>query len=325
MSILNFSKRKNSTKPIEVFYAWGDQEPTYEWGCIVAQEMYIERSLRVFKTCASTGNFLKGYNGEECIFLTGLIDQDMLQYEFMRFLCGGKLQRFENIELSNVRVIIITARQMPLDWDFHDAYEQMDMLYSFEVFDHMYEVRTKGSDKVSIYEYETEYGKRPQHITLHESVDLNALSLMQNIQSVDYFEKLPILEYVSGSEHEKEKFISDLDCYSAFEKRKMCALLSVHCEPVSINKAKQLVKNLDQFFYLGYIQNYRDFGCYFIYDVNESKEIANYSLYFDFESYAEDIDRLERDNRAYLDHITKYGYICGIESSGWCPYLKYEE
>ena len=185
MPILNFSKRKNSTKPIETFYAWGDQEPTYEWGCIIAQEMHIERSLRVFKTCASTGNFLKGYNDEECIFLTGLIDQDMLQYEFMRFLCGGKLQRFENIELSNVRVIIITARQMPLDWDFHDAYEQMDMLYSFEVFDHMYEVRTKGSDKVSIYEYETEYGKRPEHITLHESVDLNALSLMKNTSKVN--------------------------------------------------------------------------------------------------------------------------------------------
>lgn len=171
----------------------------------------------------------------------------------------------------------------------------------------------------SIYEYEIDPGKWPERIKSHENVDLHALSILQGVQSAESFEELPIAEYIDGSEEDKRKFIAELDNHSAFEKRKICALFSLHYEPVPLVRARELVENLDYFYYLGYIHNFRDLGCYFICDINPSKEIAKYSLYFDFETYAEDIDKLDKWHRVRLDHVTRYGYICGIDADGYYP------
>lgn len=311
MSIFKFDEVKKEKK-VEVFYICGDQTPVFEWGYIIAQDMFSERGLNVFKTGAGKGNFMKDYNGESCVFVTGLMDQDMDLFEFLRFINGGVVEQFEKVDLSNVKVII-TSRQMPLKWDFHDEFYQMDMLNSYDSIDHLYEVCTDIDDKVNIYEYEIEHGKWPERIKSHEDVDLHALSILQGVQSAESFEELPIAQYIEGPDEDKSKFMAEIDSYSAFEKRKICALFSLHYEPIPLDRARELVENLDYFDYLGYIHNFRDLGCYFIYEVNASEVIPKYSLYFDFETYAIDIDQLGKWHRAHLENITQYGYICGFD------------
>ena len=112
MSILNFSKRKNNKKPIEVFYAWGDPKPTFEWGYIIAQEMFAKRGFRVFKTCANKGNFMKDYNGEECILLNGLIDQDLNGELFWWFINGNPIGDYDDISMDNVKGISEVTTQL---------------------------------------------------------------------------------------------------------------------------------------------------------------------------------------------------------------------
>ena len=317
MSILEFSKQKEE-KQIEVFYNWGNPELTFKWGCVQAQEVFAERGLRVFKTCANGGNFLKGYDDEECIFVTGLIDQDMTTYEFRDFIQGKTMARFDNVDLGNVRIIIITARQIPLKWDFHTDEEYESIFYWYADIDHLYEVQQSGAAETTILEYEVERNKYPTHITVHKSVDLDGISILQSRQHGRLFEELPIMDKIEGTEAEKIELRELLSWHSAFDKRKMAAILDVLYAPVPINDAQKLLKKLDYYYYIGYIHNYRDLGCYFMYDIKDSTEQVKYSLYFDFHAYGVDIDDSGRafNCQSKLDYVTKYGYICGLSSDG---------
>ena len=324
MSILNFSKRKNNKKPIEVFYAWGDPKPTFEWGYIIAQEMFAKRGFRVFKTCANKGNFMKDYNGEECILLNGLIDQDLNGELFWWFINGNPIGDYDDISMDNVKVIIITARKMPLDWELHYELDAVHMHSNCEDIDHLYEVRKSGDSMASILEYDTTCGYSPSRVTVHEKVMLDELSMSQAKASNDYFEKLPIMEMIDGSDEEKSKFADELTHYTPFNKRKLCAILAAHDNPVPINRVKQIAKNLDDFYYVGYVQNYRDLGCYFIYDIKVLKTELPHALYFDFERFAEDLNYAEPGLEIPMDHVTDYGYVCGIDRLGRYPYFEYE-
>jgi len=320
MSVLNYNEAEE-WKQIEVFYGWGDPELTFKWGCIQAQEAYAERGFRVFKNCASGGNFLKGYDDEECIFVTGLIDQDMSAYEFSNFIQGSTMERFGNMNLGNVRMIIITARQIPLRWSFHTDEEHEDIFYWYKDIDHLCEIQRSGTEDATILEYEVECGKYPTRITVHRGVALDAISILQSRQHGENFEELPIMNNIKGTDEEKAELSELMTWYSAFDKRKLCAILDILFDPISVSEVRKFLENLDYFYYIGYIHNNRDLGCYFMYDIKDSKEQVRYSLYFDFDAYGRDIDDSGRafNCKPKLDFVTKYGYICGLDPNGYCP------
>lgn len=304
---------------IEVSYVWGDPRETFLWGCRLAQEAYTERGLEVFKTCAGKGNFLKGYNGEECIFVSGLLEQDVSAHEFARLLNGVTSPRFENVNLGNVKAIIFTARKMPLDWNFHYDDEYIDMLDFYGDITRLCEVRRKDNIHANILEYEVQRGSRPTHITLNEHVVLDGYSLLRDKSRGEYFEKLPIRDLISGDELEKTELINELVHISDYEKRKLCAILEAHYDPVPCDRVRKFVRKLDDFYYLPYIHNFRDFGCYYIFDVKKDKALMTHSLYFDFEAYGADMDYTKPGVEIHMEHVTKFGYICGIDSMGYYP------
>jgi hypothetical protein len=42
-------------------------------------------------------------------------------------------------------------------------------------------------------------------------------------------------------------------------------------------------------------------------------------MYFDFEALGMDMDYIEPGVDIHMDHVTRYGYICGIDPMGYYP------
>ncbi len=106
---------------IDVTYLWGDQEPCFYYACKLAQEAYVNEEYRVFKApfeemrLWAQKHFWEDYAEEECLLLLGLSINDIVIEDLESLLSG---RRFRNVQLDNVKKIIITAYCDPMEFEF---------------------------------------------------------------------------------------------------------------------------------------------------------------------------------------------------------------
>lgn len=313
MSVLELIEEKEQ-KPIEVFCISGDPTWAYEWACVLAQEMYTERGLSVFKTSSGCGDFLKGYAGEECILLTGYLDQDMDLYELVRFFNGARQNRFDNVNLGNVKAIIMTTYQSPAKWEYVEYYsleEIRDMLYEI---DHYIEISDNSTGLARITEESVESYLGARKTTIRENVDIYAILEKQVRDSpCGYFEDIDILKHVVGTKSELEHLSQIIKGFTIFESKKLGAMIDAqYYRLISAKQVEKFISQMDECVYLPYILNDRDNG-YDLLNNHETKRIPNYlSLFFDFDAYGKAAIMPVPDTYQMM-HVTKYGYIEGID------------
>lgn len=311
MSVLEFSEERE--KPIEVSCISGDPTWAYEWACILAQEMYAERGLSVFKTASGQGNFLKGYAGEECILLTGYLDQDMDLYELIHFLNGVTSERYDNVHLGNVRRIIMTTYQRPYDWEYIEWYYPEEIWSVYDEIDHYVEISDDSTGLARITEKISEGYRAPRKQTIRENVDIYAISEKQLQESTcGYFEDLDVLKDVVGTKSELEDLYQVVNDFTIFEKKKLGAMIDAQFNKlISVKQVEEFISLMDGCTYLQYVLNDRDNG-YDLLNNHGKKRVPEYlSLFFDFESYGR-AATIPKPDTYPKKHVTKYGYIEGI-------------
>lgn len=301
-------------KRIEVFHVGGDPTLAFEWAHIIAQEMYAERGLRVFKTYSGHGNFLKGYSGEECILLLGHLDQDMGLYETLRFLKGINQERFDNVDLSNVNTIIITGYQDPLDWNFTGFYPIDDKIDLLCEIDHRIELRKTDTGLARITDYRPKGREFLSETIIRENVDIDAISLEQiRTSHHGYFDNLNVMECIMGTKDELDNLSEKIEGLPVSKRRKILAMIEArYIIYIAAKQVLEFINNMDTYVYLPYILNDRDSGYDLLNSGGRNKMIGELSLFFDFEAYGKDMGTPEPETIAY-QFITKYGCICGID------------
>ncbi len=312
MSVLEFNEECN--KSIEVSCVYGDPTWAYEWACILAQEMYAERGLSVFKTTSGRGNFLKGYAGEECILLTGYLDQDMDLYELIHFLNGVTSKRFDSVHLGNVRRIIMTTYQNPSDWEYIERYYPEEIWSVYDEIDHYIEISDASPGLARITKEISRGYYVPRRTEIRENVDIYAISQKQFYESTcGYFDDLNILKNVVGTKFELEQLHHVISGFTIFQRRKLGAMIEaqVH-ELICAKEVEEFILQMDECTYLQYVLNERDNG-YDLLNNNGKNRIPKYlSLFFDFEAYGR-AATIPKPDTWPIKHITKYGYIEGID------------
>lgn len=311
MSVLELNVERE--KPIDVTCISGDPTWAYEWACILAQEMYAERGLDVFKTSSSRGNFLKDYAGEECILLTGYLDQDMDLYELIRFLNGVTSERFNNVNLANVRKIIMTTYQRPYKWEYVDWYYPEEIWSVYDEIDRYIEITDDSPGFARIVEEISEGYRMPRKQTVRENVDIYAIAEKQLHEShCGYFDDLDILKDIVGTKAELEHLYQVVNNLTIFKKKKLGAMIDVQfSKQISIKQVEEFIAQMDECTYLQYVLNDRDNG-YDILNNHGKKRVPEYlSLFFDFEAFGR-AALIPKPDTYPLKHVTKYGYIEGV-------------
>ena len=311
MSVLECNEECN--KSIEVTCVYGDPTWAYEWACILAQEMYAERGLSVFKTPSGRENFLKGYSGEECILLTGYLDQDMELYELIHFLNGVTSKRFDNVNLGNVRTIIMTTFQNPYDWEYIERYYPEEIWSVHDEIDRYIEISDDTPGLAKITEEISMGYHAPRKKEIREKVDIFAISQKQFYDSTcGYFDDLDILKNVVGTKLELEHLHHVISGFTIFQRRKLAAMIEAQIHKwMCVQDVEEFIAEMDECFFLQYVLTERDNG----YDIlnNQGKtSIPEFvSLFFDFEAYGSAVT-IPKPDTYPTKHITKYGYIEGI-------------
>lgn len=314
MTLFDYKETKKTDNQVEVFYLYGDQTPAYELGCLLAQDMFAERGMRVFRASASEKGFMNNYDGQECIFLTGLIEQYMELREMYLLLTAMKVPEAPSVDLRNLRAIIITARVTPLDWTCWRSSYWYDMFDCCEIIDHFFEVRCKEDNQADITEYQYTKAHDLQKVTSHDNVNLNFCSLLQSLDSTEYFENLTIREGLDGSEADKDAFMAELSKHSFIDQRKIGAIFAAHHCYIPVEAAYDYLKKIDSYFYLPWIHNFSELGCYYIYDFPDNASVQEYALYFDFGKFAHNIYYSGIDEDHYPNcYFTNYGFVGGFD------------
>lgn len=294
----------NEKNKISVTYLWGDQEPCFYYACKLAQEEHINNGYRVFKAPFTDGDFLEGYNGEECLLLLGL-SVNVMSPAWLASLLGG--DQYGGISLDKVKRIIITSHCDPMDFEYRiqeewDYNELWDFLESIEQEYKVKNTETEWVASVNVISRDP----RTFEITGCEQVTTFHVLEAAHLDQVDYFEKFDFYSYLWDTGKAVDIFVQKAGQLPVHEQRKLCAALEMTgCGKHKIYSAEEILENLDSYSFYPDILTDIDYGYYAVYERNAFCVPTSMALFFNFDLFGGMLLFRPRGTEG----ISKFGYI----------------
>ena len=294
---------------IDVTYLWGDQEPCFYYACKLAQEAYVNEEYRVFKASFeerrfwAQKHFWEDYAGEECLLLLGLSVNDIVIEDLESLLSG---RRFRNVQLGNVKKIIITAHCDPMEFEFcvQEEWDSAELGFAMGRINQEYELR--DSDRKRIAEVFAVSRNSRYEITEKEQVDTFSFPDSPLINHRGYFEKFDFNRYLRDSCEHGDTFHQRAGQLPIHEQRKLCAALEMTAYGNhSIEEATAILDDLDSYIFYPDILTNKDYGYYAVYECDLYCVPTHMRWYFNFELLGHSL--LFRVGG--YEGISEYGYI----------------
>lgn len=296
-------ENEDKINKIDVTYLWGDQEPCFYYACKLAQEAYVNEEYRVFKAPFEERRFWEDYAGEECLLLLGLSVNDIVIEDLESLLSG---RSFRNIQLGNVKKIIITAHCDPMEFEFcvQEEWDSTELGFAIGRINQEYELR--DLERKRIAEVFAVSRNSSYEITEKEQVDTFSFPDSPPIDHRGYFEKFDFSRYLRDSCKHEDAFLQRAGQLPIHEQRKLCAALEMTAYGNhSIEEATEILEDLGSYIFYPDILTNKDYGYYAVYECDLYCVPTNMRLYFNFELLGHSL--LFRVGG--YGGISEYGYI----------------
>lgn len=296
--------KNNSATKRNVTYLWGDQEPCFYYACKLAQEEHIHNGYRVFKAPFTKGDFLDGYNGEECLLLLGL-SVNVMYPAWLASLLGG--DQYEGISLDSVKRIIITSHCDPMDFEYliQEEWDYNELWDFLESVDQEYKVKNTETEWVASL---NAISRDPQTLEITECKQVTTFHILEAapMDQVDYFEKFDFYSYLRDPGADADIFVQKAGQLPVHEQRKLCAALEMTgYGKHDVTGAEEILEDLNFYSFYPDVLTDIDYGYYAVYEGNAFCVPTIMAPFFKFDM----LGSMMLFRPKGTEGISEYGYI----------------